>query len=158
MIASWMAVPCMTVSWMTAPWMAASWMTASWMAASWMAASWMTAPWMAASWIAASWMAAPWITASWMTAPLMATSWMASSWMATYFEHWLFCRLWVCQKLTWAFFWGLLPCVTVTAPWLLRPMKVFTKSELYPHTFFECLDIQWLTGRLATPEVTHTLT
>ena len=40
-------------------------------------------------------------------------------------------------------FWSLI-YVTGTPPWLLRPMRVSTSSELYPDTwlFFECLGIQ----------------
>ena len=49
---------------------------------------------------------------------------------------------------TWAFLGGLLPCVTGTSPWLLRPVKVSTSSELYPDAllfflFFQCLGIQF---------------
>ena len=37
--------------------------------------------------------------------------------------------------------------VTGTPPWLLRPMRVFTSSELYPDTWlffvFECIGIQF---------------
>ena len=43
------------------------------------------------------------------------------------------------------FFW-LLPNVTGTPSWLLRPARVFTSSELYPNIwlfFFECLGIQF---------------
>ena len=40
-----------------------------------------------------------------------------------------------------------LPRVTGTPPWLLRPMRVSTSSELYPDTrlflFFECIGIQF---------------
>ena len=40
-----------------------------------------------------------------------------------------------------------LPHVTGTPPWLLRPMRVSTSSELYPDTwrffFFECIGIQF---------------
>ena len=39
-----------------------------------------------------------------------------------------------------------LPRVTGTPPWLLRPMRVSTSSELYPNTwvfFFECIGIQF---------------
>ena len=40
-----------------------------------------------------------------------------------------------------------LPCVTSTPPWLLRPMRVSTSSELYPNTwlffFFGCIGIQF---------------
>ena len=41
-----------------------------------------------------------------------------------------------------------LPCVTCAPPWLLRPMRVSTSSELYPDTwlsfvFFECIGIQF---------------
>ena len=40
-----------------------------------------------------------------------------------------------------------LPHVTSTPPWLLRPMRVSTSSELYPDTLlffvFECLGIQF---------------
>ena len=44
-------------------------------------------------------------------------------------------------------FWRLF-CVTGTPPWLLRPVKVSTSSELYPDMrllffFFECLGIQF---------------
>ena len=50
-----------------------------------------------------------------------------------------------------------LPHVTGTPPWLLRPMRVSTSSELYPDTwlfFFECIGIQFfnsLTCDLRTP-------
>ena len=40
-----------------------------------------------------------------------------------------------------------LPHVTSTPPWLLRPMRVSTSSELYPNTWlffvFECIGIQF---------------
>ena len=39
-----------------------------------------------------------------------------------------------------------LPHVNGTPPWLLRPMRVSTSSELYPNTwvfFFECIGIQF---------------
>ena len=65
-----------------------------------------------------------------------------------------------------AFFLRPLPCVTGTPPWLLRPMKASTSSELYPNTglFFECLGIRFFNsshvtyGHHAVPEVTHTHT
>ena len=45
-----------------------------------------------------------------------------------------------------SFFWPW-PHVTGTPPWLLRPVKVSTSSELYPNTWlffvFECLGIQF---------------
>ena len=43
-----------------------------------------------------------------------------------------------------SFFWPF-PHVTGTPPWLLRPVRVFTSSELHPDTwlFFECLGIQF---------------
>ena len=50
-----------------------------------------------------------------------------------------------------------LPHVNGTPPWLLRPMRVSTSSELYPNTwlfFFECIGIQFfnsLTCDLRTP-------
>ena len=50
------------------------------------------------------------------------------------------------------FFLRPLPCVTGTPPWLLRPMKASTSSELYPNTglFFECLGIQFLNSSHVT--------
>ena len=50
------------------------------------------------------------------------------------------------------FFLRSLPCVTGTPPWLLRPMKASTSSELYPNTglFFECLCIQFLNSSHVT--------
>ena len=46
----------------------------------------------------------------------------------------------------------LLPCVTGTPPWLLRPMKASTSSELYLNTelFFECLGIQFFNSSHVT--------
>ena len=45
-----------------------------------------------------------------------------------------------------SFFWPW-PHVTGTPPWLLRPVKVSTSSELYPDTWlffvFECIGIQF---------------
>ena len=55
----------------------------------------------------------------------------------------------LCEKLnTYTFFlFRPLPRVTGTPPWLLRPMRVSTSSELYPDTrlflFFECIGIQF---------------
>ena len=42
------------------------------------------------------------------------------------------------------------PYVTSNPPWLLRPVKVSTSSELYPNTqlFFECLGIQFFNSPL----------
>ena len=46
----------------------------------------------------------------------------------------------------------LLPYVTGTPSWLLRPMKASTSSELYPNTglFFECLGIQFFNSAHVT--------
>ena len=45
------------------------------------------------------------------------------------------------------FFWPW-PHITGTPPWLLRPVRVSTSSELYPNTwlFFECLGIHFFTS------------
>ena len=77
------------------------------------------------------------------------------------------------NKLPWSnqmprhsFFWGHYP-VTRTPPWLLRPVKASTSSELYPDTrllgfFLNALAPSllilhmWLTGHHAAPGVTHT--
>ena len=44
------------------------------------------------------------------------------------------------------FFWAA-TCVTGTSHWLLRPVRVYSGSELYPDTrllyFFECLGVQF---------------
>ena len=44
------------------------------------------------------------------------------------------------------------PCVTSTPPWLLRPVKASTSSELYPNTrlCFECLGIQFFNSSHVT--------
>ena len=118
-------------------------------------------------------MVAPWMTALWMaTSSLVfgllfhgcswiAPSWMAALWMATYFEQvkkcWSFWWIWEIQKFTlqqtslmrnWMSeqVTGLLIHVTITPPWLLRPVKVSTSPGPYPncfrlHTFLNCSGI-----------------
>ena len=93
---------------------------------------------------------------------------MDAAWVAAYFERvkkcWLFWWIWASQKFilpqhslrrNWTpeQLSGLLIHVTSTPPWLLRPVKISTSSELYPDcfqlaTFLDCLGIQFFNSSL----------
>ena len=116
----------------------------------------MTAP---ASEMAASEVAAPWDAASCMAAPWMAASdprYFADFEQVKIFSSHLddFEQVKKTSNKTpvgetgslCIFFWPW-SHVTGTPPWLLRPVKVSTSSELYPNTWlffvFECIGIQF---------------
>ena len=85
-----------------------------------------------------------WLLLTWLLLRWLLLGWLLLEWLVL---------TQVFAKLPWEkldaypsfffLFWPL-PHVTSTPPWLLRPVRVSTSSELYPNTWlFDCLGIQF---------------